>query len=198
MRYNREDRYFTDRYQGLPENGFTQMIKKMLDHPNICISFNREFNPVKSYNAATIIYTGRLDEFFDFQYGKLSYRSVNFEFETIDSEQFQPVSVVNYPNDYDFTRITEFKHFYNTKSNKTVILKEYPADKGVPCYVVPDKENDILKEKYYSMKNSLEKAGKYLFIGRLAEYKYYNMDQAIETVMDKVDTLIKKSETVNV
>lgn len=170
----------------------------MLDHPNICVSLNRDFNPKLNYNADSIIYTGRLDEFFDFQYGQLSYRSVNFEFETLDTEQFQPVSVVNYPNDYDFTRITEFKHFYNIKSNKTVILKEYPADKGVPCYVVPDEENDKLKEKYYSLKNTLEKTGRYLFIGRLAEYKYYNMDQALEAVFDKVDTWIKKADSVKV
>ena len=187
VRYTRENRYFTDKYQGLPEKGFTEMIRKMMEHPNIELLLKTESDRYQNIPSDVVVYTGKLDQFFDFTFGELSYRSVHFEFETLDQEQFQPVSVVNYPNDYDFTRITEFKHFYNTRSEKTVILKEYPSETGIPCYVVPDYKNEQLKSKYYVLKNNLENEGRYIFTGRLAEYKYYNMDQAVEAVFDKIN-----------
>ena len=180
IRKNRDDRYFTHRYQALPKEGYTKMIQGILDHSNIHILLNTEYKTIKdSIDCKHIYYSGAIDEYYDYCYGKLPYRSVTFEFETYPIEQYQPVSVVNYPNNYDYTRITEFKHFYHIKTTNTVIAKEIPHADGDPSYPIPTNENKELYNKYAAIPND-----NVTFVGRLGEYKYYSMDQIIEKMME--------------
>lgn len=189
IRENRDDRYFTDKYQGIPLPGYTAMCENMIDHPNITLKLNRPYLSGDEEDYDLLVYTGRLDQFFSEEEGALTYRSVRFDFETIDREFYQPAAVVNYPNDYDFTRITEFKHMTGEKSPQTEICFEYPSEDGVPCYVVLNAENIALRDRYLSKVKELEKTGRYQFIGRLAEYKYYNMDQVIARALSCFKTL---------
>lgn len=180
IRKNRDDRYFTHKYQALPKAGYTRMIQKILDHPSIHILLNTEYRDIQDeINSGHIYYSGSIDEYYNYQYGKLPYRSVSFKFETLPIDEFQPVAVVNYPNNYDYTRITEFKHFYRYKRTNTVIAKEYPGGGGEPSYPIPIKENIALYEKYRAIPNN-----EVTFIGRLGEYKYYSMDQIVSNILD--------------
>ncbi|MDR1459624.1 MAG: UDP-galactopyranose mutase [Bacteroidales bacterium] len=192
VRNNNDCRYFSDKYQGIPVNGYTEMINKMLEHGNIHVLLGCDYENIKSQlSAKLLIYTGELDRFFNYRFGKLSYRSVKIAFKTYEQELFQPAPVVNYPNDYDYTRITEFKQMTREKSTKTTVCYEYPSDDGLPFYTVPNKENQHLREQYMQEVQQLEMTGKYLFIGRLAEYKYYNMDVAIESAIKRVAQWLK-------
>ncbi|POZ89638.1 UDP-galactopyranose mutase [Petrotoga halophila] len=180
VRENRDKRYFSDKYQGIPKNGYAQMVENMLDHENISILLGMNYFDIKDQIKANItIYTGELDRFFDYKYGKLEYRSLELRLKTFDQEYYQPVATVNYPNDYDWTRITEFKHFLNEKTNKTTVCFEYPKAEGEPYYIVMTDENMKKREQYMEEVKKLEEQGNFLFVGRLAEYKYYNMDQVI-------------------
>lgn len=175
-RTNKDDRYFTDTYQAMPLYGYTKMFEAMLNHPNIKIMLNADYKELKgNINYDRIIYTGPIDEYFDWCYGKLPYRSINFKFETLDQERFQPTGTVNYPNDYAFTRITEFKHLTGQKHHKTSVVYEFPTDGGDPYYPIPRPENSALYNKYLE----LARDANVLFVGRLATYKYYNMDQVV-------------------
>jgi UDP-galactopyranose mutase len=131
---------------------------------------------MNSYPSAKVVYTGPIDEFFDYRFGRLPYRSLRFEHHTHDREQVQPAAVVNYPNDHDYTRITEFKHLTGQKHAKTSIVYEYPTDDGEPYYPIPRPENAALYERYSALASA--KAGVY-FCGRLANYRYFNMDQVV-------------------
>lgn len=185
IRTNRDNRYFTDTYQVMPLHGYTRMFEKMLDHPNIHIMTNVDFSEItKEVQCSNIIYTGPIDEYFDHCFGKLPYRSINFQFETQEG-QFQPVGTVNYPNDYDFTRITEFKHLTGQQHHKTSIVYEFPCAEGDPYYPIPRKENNELYTKYQKLAASLPNTW---FAGRLGTYKYYNMDQVVAQAL----TLFKK------
>jgi UDP-galactopyranose mutase len=187
VRGNRDDRYFSDKYQGIPSKGYTKLVENMLDHENISILLGQDYFGIKdSITSKIIIYTGELDKFFDYEFGKLEYRSLELELKTIDKEFYQPVATVNYPNDYDWTRITEFKHFLDEKSDKTTVCFEYPKAEGEPYYIVMTDDNMKKREQYMEKANELEKSGKYMFIGRLAEYKYYNMDQVIEETIKRI------------
>lgn len=175
-RTNRDDRYFTDVYQAMPKHGFTRMFANMLDHPNIRILLNTDYREVKDILPyREMIYTGPIDEFFDFQFGKLPYRCLEFKHETLGQPQFQPVAVVNYPNDYEFTRITEFKHLTGQEHPKTSIVYEYPRAEGDPYYPIPRRENAAVFQQYQAL---AEQSG-VQFVGRLATYRYYNMDQVV-------------------
>jgi UDP-galactopyranose mutase len=175
-RTNRDDRYFTDTYQAMPKHGFTRMFGNMLDHPNIKIMLNVDYRDVKdSIPHREIIYTGPVDEFFDFRFGKLPYRCLEFRHETLNVPQYQPVAVVNYPNDNPFTRITEFKHLTGQEHPKTSIVYEYPQAEGDPYYPIPRRENTEIYRQY----QELAEASGIHFVGRLATYKYYNMDQVV-------------------
>ena len=175
-RINRDDRYFTDSYQSMPKHGFTQMFANMLDHPNIRLLLNADYRELKNVIPyRELIYTGPVDEFFDFRYGKLPYRCLEFRHETLNRPQYQPVAVVNYPNDYEFTRITEFKHLTGQEHPKTSIVYEFPRAEGDPYYPIPRSEN---AEIYAQYQNLASEAGVH-FVGRLATYKYYNMDQVV-------------------
>ncbi len=187
VRTNNDDRYFTDKYQGMPKNGYTKMIEKMLDHQRIKTMLNTDYKAIKSsLEFDRLIFTGCIDEFFDYQFGELPYRSLEFKLETLDKEFHQEVAVVNYPNDYDYTRITEFKHWTYQKRNNTVILKEYPKAKGDPYYPIPREENAKLYQRY---KNEAEKLKNVYFTGRLGGYKYMNMDKVVESSIELFKSL---------
>ena len=177
VRTNRDDRYFTDTYQAMPLHGFTRMFERMLSHPNIKIMLNTDYHEIEGsipYNH--LVFTGPIDEYFDFRFGKLPYRSLEFKFETLNTSTHQPVAVVNYPNDYAFTRITEIKHVTGQEHPKTTLVTEYPKAEGDPYYPVPRPENAALYKRYQELAERTEGVH---FVGRLATYKYYNMDQVV-------------------
>ena len=175
VRTNRDSRYFVDTYQSMPLHGFTRMFENMLDHDNITIQLGTDYREIKdAVPYREMIYTGPIDEYFDFRYGKLPYRSLEFRHETHEMEVFQPGPVINYPNDHDYTRVTEFKYLTGQKHPKTSIVYEYPQAEGDPYYPIPRPQNAELNSKYQALVD--ETAGLY-FVGRLASYKYYNMDQ---------------------
>jgi UDP-galactopyranose mutase len=177
VRTNRDDRYFTDTYQAMPAHGFTRMFENMLDHPSITISVSTCYRDVvRSVRYGSLIYTGPIDEYFDYRFGKLPYRSLEFRHETLPIEQMQPVAVVNYPNDHAYTRVTEFKHLTGQVSAKTSIVYEYPGDGPDAYYPVPRPENAALYKKYEALAAALTNVH---FVGRLGTYKYYNMDQVV-------------------
>jgi UDP-galactopyranose mutase len=193
VRNNNDCRYFSDKYQGIPVNGYTAMINNMLEHENIHLLLGCNYENIKEQLSAKLfVYTGELDKFFGYKFGKLAYRSVKIVFKTYEQELFQSAPVVNYPNDYDYTRITEFKQMTEEKSAKTTVCFEYPSAEGLPFYTVPNKENNLLREQYMQEVKQLEMTGKYLFIGRLAEYKYYNMDLAIESAMKRIGEWVNR------
>lgn len=176
-RTNRDDRYFTDTYQAMPLHGYTEMFRKMLTHPNIKIMLNTDYKEIIEFIPhKNLIFTGPIDEYFDYCYGKLPYRSLEFKFETIDSEFFQPTGTVNYPNEQLYTRITDFKYLTGQKHPKTAIVYEFPRAQGDPYYPVPRPENAELYKKYQQLAASMSNT---YFVGRLATYKYYNMDQVV-------------------
>jgi UDP-galactopyranose mutase len=176
-RTNRDNRYFTDAYQAMPKFGFTRMFGHMLDHPNIHVLLNTDYREVRdAIPFKEMIYTGPVDEFFEYRHGKLPYRCLDFKHETHNVAQLQPVAVVNYPNDYSYTRVTEFKHLTGQEHSKTSIVYEYPMAEGDPYYPIPKPENAELYKKYQAL--AAETEGVH-FVGRLATYKYYNMDQVV-------------------
>jgi UDP-galactopyranose mutase len=177
VRFDRDDRYFSDSFQAMPIEGFTRLFERMLAHPNISVALSTNYHEVMStYPSAKVVYTGPIDEFFDYRFGPLPYRSLRFEHQTHDTEQFQPAAVVNYPNEHDYTRITEFKHLTGQKHEKTSIVYEYPTDYGEPYYPIPRPENAALYERYRVLASAT--TGVY-FCGRLANYRYFNMDQVV-------------------
>jgi UDP-galactopyranose mutase len=177
VRTNRDDRYFTDSFQAMPLHGYTRMFENMLDHPNITIVLGVDYREVlKAHRWRELVYTGPIDEFFDYRYGKLPYRSLRFEHETIETKQLQPVAVINYPGQEPYTRITEFKHLTGQEHAKTSIVREFPCGEGDPYYPVPRPDNAALYKKYEALR---ETAPNVHFAGRLATYKYYNMDQVV-------------------
>ncbi len=176
-RTNKDDRYFTDIFQAMPAHGYTKMFDKMLSHPNIKIMLNTDYEEVMNeVKYRKLIFTGPVDEFFNYRYGKLPYRSLRFKFETMETQQFQETGTINYPNDYGFTRITEFKHLTGQKHDKTTVVYEFPEAAGDPYYPVPRVENDLLYKKYALLASQLSNT---YFVGRLATYRYYNMDQVV-------------------
>jgi UDP-galactopyranose mutase len=176
-RTNRDDRYFTDSYQAMPLHGFTRMFERMLDHPNIKIMLNCDYREIeKDIPYREMIYTGPVDTYFDYCYGKLPYRSLEFKHETHAAPTYQPAPVVNYPNEHLYTRITEFKYLTGQEHQKTSIVYEFPRAEGDPYYPVPRKENAELYTKYKALADATTGVH---FVGRLATYKYYNMDQIV-------------------
>lgn len=176
-RTNRDSRYFTDTYQAMPLHGFTRMFENILDHPNIKIMLNCDYREIEDeIPYKEMIYTGPVDSFFDYRYGKLPYRSLEFKHETHDKPVYQEAPVVNYPNEQLYTRITEFKYLTGQEHSKTAIVYEFPQSSGDPYYPVPRKENAELYSKYKALADATPGVH---FVGRLATYKYYNMDQIV-------------------
>jgi UDP-galactopyranose mutase len=174
-RTNRDGRYFTDQFQAMPRNGFTQMFGSMLDHPNIKLLLNTDYRAVKrAVRYRELIFTGPIDEYFNYRFGKLPYRCLSFQHETLNQPWFQPVAVVNYPNEYAFTRITEFKHLTGQEHPKTSVVYEYPQATGDEYYPIPRAENNALYKQYQAL---AEATPEVRFVGRLGTYRYYNMDQ---------------------
>ena len=177
VRFNRDDRYFTDSFQSMPLHGYTRMFENMLDHPNIHVLLQTDYRDVLGLIPhREMIYTGPVDEFFDCRFGKLPYRSLEFKHETHEQEQFQSVGVVNYPNSNAFTRITEFKHLTGQRHAKTSVVYEFPRSEGDPYYPVPKPENAALYQQYHALAEATPGVH---FVGRLATYRYYNMDQVV-------------------
>lgn len=192
-----DDRYFQDKYQGIPLEGYSAVVEKMLAHKNIEVILNTDFESFKKETSnivdgenVRIFYTGSIDEFFNYKYGQLPYRSVHFKMETYDREYYQSHACINYPNNYDFTRIHEYKHYLNDKSEKTVIAKEYSEffelGKNERYYPIASPENAALYEKYLNDAKSLNNV---YFLGRLGDYKYYNMDLAIARAIELFESI---------
>lgn len=177
-RVNTDDRYFTDRFQAMPANGYTRMFETMLDQPGLTIETNVEFEDIRGETTYDhLIFTGPLDEYFDHRYGALPYRSLNFRHVTLDQPQFQTVGTVNYPDEATpYTRISEYKHLTGQVSNRTTITYEYPSAEGDPYYPVPRPENQALYKRYEALALGTPNV---TFAGRLATYRYYNMDQVV-------------------
>lgn len=194
-RTNRDDRYFTDTYQAMPLHGYTRMFEKMLDSPNIKIMLNCDYREIiKDIPFREIIYTGPIDEFFDYKFGKLPYRSLKFKHETKDTETHQSAPVVNYPNEQMYTRITEFKYLTGQEHKKTSIVYEYPQAEGDPYYPIPRKENTELYAKYRTLADARPDVH---FVGRLATYRYYNMDQIVAQSLTEYGKIVgmKRAES---
>jgi len=192
VRTNRDDRYFTDKFQFMPRWGFTRMFENMLDHDRIDLALGTDFSELrKEVNFRQLIYSGPIDQFFDFRYGKLPYRSLHFEHRTLDREWFQPVAVVNYPNDFEYTRVSEFKHLTGQQHQRTSIVYEYPRGEGDPYYPVPQATNASIYSEYRKLAESLPNTH---FVGRLGTYRYYNMDQVVGQALTLYKNLIRAAK----
>lgn len=177
VRFNRDDRYFSDSYQAMPARGFTHMFGNMLDHPNIKIMLNTDYHEVcDEVRFDQLIFTGPVDEYFDYEYGKLPYRCLEFKHETHHRPVFQEAPVVNYPNEYAYTRCTEFKYLTGQEHPLTSIVYEFPGTTGDPYYPIPRPDNAALYKKYQALAEATPDVH---FVGRLATYRYYNMDQVV-------------------
>lgn len=194
----RNENYFGDRFQAMPKRGYSELVKNLLDHKNIKLLLNTDFHEVMALRGDEIflfgrkfdgrlIYTGQLDELFDKKFGALPYRSLDMRFETIDAENFQSAPVVNYPNNFDFIRITEFKQIHPAKSLRTTILREYPqayvAGENEPYYPLFTDEARAAYEKYFA---ELSRFKNITAVGRLAEYRYYDIDDAVKRALESV------------
>jgi len=192
-RTNRDSRYFTDHYQAMPKHGYTRMFERMLDNPRIKVILNCDYREIENeIEYGEMIYTGPIDSFFDYRYGELPYRSLEFKHETHDVEWFQEAPVVNYPNNQAYTRVTEFKYLTGQSHRKTSVVYEFPQADGDPYYPIPRPENAEVYAKYKTLADSRKDVS---FVGRLATYKYYNMDQIVAqalTVYGKIAGLKRK------
>jgi UDP-galactopyranose mutase len=174
-RTNEDDRYFSDSYQFMPAGGYTRMFNRMLNHPNIEVMLETDYRDVRDViSHGRVIFTGPVDEFFDYRFGKLPYRSLSFEHVTLDKEWHQPVAVVNYPQTHSYTRVTEYKHLTGQTNRKTSLSYEFPATEGDPYYPIPRPQNNELFKCYERLAQGMRNVW---FVGRLATYRYYNMDQ---------------------
>lgn len=196
---SRDNRYFQDKYQGIPRNGYTALIKNILDHPKIKVILNTPYSSVKKdIQYSKMFYTGPIDEFFDYRFGELPYRSLNFEFVEYNREFFQGNSVINYPCNYDFTRIGEYKYFLGDQSAKTVVSFEYPEPfvkgRNERYYPIAKPENTELYNRYAAAAARLKNVW---FLGRLGEYKYYDMDKAVNRSLEIFNMLNNKERIRN-
>lgn len=194
VRTNRDDRYFTDTYQVMPLHGYTRMFERMLAHPNIKVMVNADYREVRDLIPhQEVIFTGPVDEFFDFRFGKLPYRSLEFKFETHNQPVVQGAPVVNYPNENAYTRITEFKYLTGQEHSKSTVVYEFPKAEGDPYYPIPRPENQLLYRKYQALADQTEGVH---FLGRLGTYKYYNMDQCVAQALAYYRKVLVGSEAL--
>lgn len=200
----KDNRYFNDKYQAVPKEGYAKIFERILNHPNIKLMLNTNYKEVITIDFETrkiyffgqefkgkLIFTGMIDELFEYKFGKLPYRTLDLKFETVDKEYFQELTTVNYPNDYDFTRITEFKHIHPIKSKKTTILKEYPREhreNDIPYYPVFTSESRKSYEKYKEYSQKFENI---ILAGRLAEYRYYDMDDIVKRALEVFEERVR-------
>jgi UDP-galactopyranose mutase len=189
IRLNTDDRYFEDKYQCMPIDGYTEMFENIIKNNNIHLSLNTSYIDIPSHYFNSLIYTGPIDEYFDYCYGALPYRSLRFEHETLDREYYQSVATINFPNTFEYTRINEWKHITGQKKYKTTITKEYPIEGGDPYYPIPTDENIALSKLYLA---KAEKISNIYFVGRLASYRYYNMDQVVAQALKTFQSIAAK------
>jgi UDP-galactopyranose mutase len=190
VRTNDDNRYFTDKYQFMPKDGYTKMFEKMLNHKNIEVILDTDYKSIlESVKFDKMIYTGPIDYFFDYRFGKLPYRSIKFEFKNLSQVQFQETAQINYVNDSVlYTRIIEHKLLSQQNSDTTTISFEYPQKDGEPFYPIPTEEN---RNQYLLYKKESEKLNNVIFCGRLAEYQYYNMDQVVANTLKVFESKFK-------
>ena len=193
-RTNHDDRYFTDLFQCMPLHGYTRLFERLLGHPNIRVEVDTDFFRVRQrVKARHIVYTGPIDAYFRFCFGRLPYRSLRFEHVHVsDTPRYQPVGTVNYPNDYDYTRTTEFKTVTGQQHAGTSIVFEYPQDEGDPYYPVPRPANEALYKRYEAL--AAKEAG-VTFVGRLAQYRYYNMDQCVGAALKASEYVLARIDS---
>jgi UDP-galactopyranose mutase len=191
VRTNTDDRYFTDKYQFMPADGYTKMFNNMLNHPNITVELGVDFREMrKKVEPSLRFYTGPIDEYYDFCFGKLPYRSLRFYHEHLaGTSKFQPVGTVNYPNDHAYTRITEFKYLSQQQHSGTSIVREFPQAEGDPYYPIPRQENQAVYQQYKAL---AEKEENVFFVGRLAQYQYYNMDQVVGAALATANKILQE------
>jgi UDP-galactopyranose mutase len=189
VRTNSDDRYFTDKFQAMPRDGYTRMFAAMLDHPRIRVELETRFEQVRDrVKARHVIFTGPIDAYFGYCYGKLPYRSLRFEHEHLpEVKRHQDTGTVNFPNNHAYTRITEFKHLTSQQHSGTSIVREYPTSEGDPYYPIPSEANEALFKKYQELAKDEKNVS---FVGRLAEYRYYNMDQVVGAALTASKALI--------
>ncbi|HUQ73325.1 MAG TPA: UDP-galactopyranose mutase [Burkholderiales bacterium] len=190
-RVNRDDRYFTDQFQFMPRDGYTALFEALLSHPRIRVEVGVDFFSMRRrFKPRHIVFTGPIDRYFDYGLGRLPYRSLEFRHEHhAGVERLQPVGTVNYPNEADYTRITEFKHLTGQVHAGTSVVREYPCDEGDPYYPVPRPENEALYKQYEAL---AERETDVTFAGRLAQYRYYNMDQCVGGALKAAEKLIAR------
>lgn len=194
VRFDHDDRYFSDTFQAMPRHGYTRMFERMLDHPNITVRTGVDYREAeRSYPDAKVVYTGPIDEYFGLCYGPLPYRSLTFKHETHDCEIYQSAPVINYPNDHAYTRVTEFKYLTGQKHAKTSLVYEYPTSTGDPYYPIPRPENAQLYARYQELAAHRENV---TFSGRLANYKYLNMDQVVAQSLMIFDRMAKAQQAL--
>lgn len=181
-RTNDDDRYFTDTYQFMPADGYTRMFEHILDHANITLRLEVDYFDFRNFiSPHHTVYTGPIDQYYNYRFGQLPYRSLRFDHVHLpDTKHYQPVGTVNYPNDFDYTRVTEFKHLTGQQHSGTSIVFEYPAEHGEPYYPVPCNDSEVIFEKYRDL---AEHETSVTFVGRLAQYRYFNMDQVIASAI---------------
>jgi UDP-galactopyranose mutase len=189
VRKDRDDRYWTDDFQGVPLHGYTKLFEAMLDHSNISVELGVDFHEIKErVRAEHVVYTGPIDAYFDYRFGRLPYRSLRFEHVHLpDKSWSQPVATINYPNEHDYIRITEFKHVTGQKHPGTSLVREYPQGEGDPYYPVPRPENEVLYKRYQSL---VARERNVTFVGRLAQYRYYNMDQVVGAALKAAQNIL--------
>jgi UDP-galactopyranose mutase len=185
-----DDRYFTDGYQFMPAAGYTAMFRRMLEHANIELRLDTDYFDIRGkVRAPHTVFTGPIDAYYDFCFGKLPYRSLQFRHEHLSQQrQFQEVGTINYPNEHEFTRITEFKHLTGQSCDGTSIVREIPQSEGEPYYPIPRAENEALYKRYQQLANQDSDVS---FVGRLAQYRYYNMDQVVGAALKTADDIVQ-------
>jgi UDP-galactopyranose mutase len=199
-RSNDDDRYFTDRFQAMPRDGYTRMFERLLDHPGIELATGTDYAQVDATtDRGATIFTGPIDEYYGHRHGRLPYRSLRFEHQHLPGvAQYQPVGTVNYPNDHDYTRITEFRHLTGQPHSGTSIVREIPCDAGDPYHPIPNPANEALFKRYEALAEADSAAGRVFFIGRLAQYRYYNMDQVVAAALALGQRLVGADSTTAV
>lgn len=189
IRFNKDDRYFGDKYQYMPKAGFTPLFEKMLNHKNITIKLNTDYKKIKNkFVYKKLIYTGCIDEYFNYEFGPLPYRSLKFKFKTYNKPFYQEHTVINYPNQYKYTKSVEIKHATKQKINKTTVGQEFPKASGEPYYPIPRSVNQKLYNKYSELSKEMKNI---YFLGRLGEYRYLNMDQVVYNSLNLFNRLKK-------
>lgn len=192
VRTNTDDRYFTDTFQAMPLRGYTRLFEAMLDHPNISVELGIDFEELREQSGFEhVVYTGPIDAYFQHRFGRLPYRSLRFDHEHLaTTDQFQAVGTVNYPNDEAYTRITEFKHLTGQSCPGTSIVREFPEAEGDPYYPIPCEAGEALFQRYDSLAQNEKDV---TFVGRLAQYRYYNMDQVVGAALSAAHKILERS-----